>query len=367
MSELGAALRETAQRILGDHPPGTGTQWPAALWRSIADAGFDAAVAPESAGGSGVGFSDAGALLFAVGRHASPVPLAEAMIARWLLGEQGAEVEGLVSLAASTGSEGVKLSGSPGEWRLDGTLARVPWARNARYVAAVCDHASGPRVVLVEREAAGVSLAEGINLAGEPRDTLALANVAPKFVGPSPVDAASLLAIAAVTRSAQMAGAIERTLALSVDYANLREQFGRPIGKFQAIQQSVAVLATQSAAAKAAAEAGLDAIDDFVSRGGEPPARCIAAMSAKIRAGEAAGIACAISHQVFGAIGFTQEHELHHSTQRLWSWRDECGNEAWWSRRLGEHVLASRESAWRTLAPLAPLAPLESRNAEAAR
>jgi acyl-CoA dehydrogenase len=88
---------------------------------------------------------------------------------------------------------------------------------------------------------------------------------------------------------------------------------------------------------------------------GEPLTQNIAAASAKIRTGEAAGHACAIAHQVFGAIGFTEEHELHQFTKRLWSWRDECGNEAFWSRELGERILAgdSGQLLWRTVAPAA--------------
>jgi acyl-CoA dehydrogenase len=75
-------------------------------------------------------------------------------------------------------------------------------------------------------------------------------------------------------------------------------------------------------------------------------------MSAKIRTGEAAGQACAIAHQVFGAIGFTEEHELHRFTKRLWSWRDEYGNEAFWSQALGARVLAAEadQTLWRTVA-----------------
>ena len=162
-----------------------------------------------------------------------------------------------------------------------------------------------------------------------------------------------------------MAGAIERSLALSVEYANLRVQFGRPIGKFQAVQQSIAVLATQAAAARAAAEAGSEAIDEWLA-GGESLTQSIAAASAKIRTGEAAGQACAISHQVFGAIGFTEEHELHRFTKRLWSWRDECGNEAFWSRALGERVLAgdAGQTLWRAVVPVAT--PTSGAAAEAA-
>jgi acyl-CoA dehydrogenase len=112
------------------------------------------------------------------------------------------------------------------------------------------------------------------------------------------------------------------------------------------------VLATPAAAARAAAEAGSEAIDEWLTGDGEALTHSITAMSAKIRTGEAAGQACAIAHQVFGAIGFTEEHELHRFTKRLWSWRDEYGNEAFWSQALGARVLAAEadQTLWRTVA-----------------
>jgi len=149
----------------------------------------------------------------------------------------------------------------------------------------------------------------------------------------SDLDAGALRAMGAVMRSAQMAGALQCILAASVQYAGERVQFGRPIGRFQAVQQNLAVLAGQVAAATAAAEAAIEAAATNLSS--------IAVAAAKIRAGEAAGIGAAIAHQVHGAIGFTQEHRLHYSTRRLWSWRDEFGNEAWWSRSLGSRVAAA--------------------------
>ena len=117
-------------------------------------------------------------------------------------------------------------------------------------------------------------------------------------------------------------------------------QFGRPIGRFQAVQQNLAVLAGQAAAATAAAEAGIEAAAHDLN---SP-----AVAAAKIRTGEAAGIGAAIAHQVHGAIGFTQEHRLHYSTRRLWSWRDEFGNEAFWARRLGGKIAAAgADQLWR--------------------
>ncbi|MBU6497803.1 MAG: acyl-CoA dehydrogenase, partial [Rhodospirillales bacterium] len=104
----------------------------------------------------------------------------------------------------------------------------------------------------------------------------------------------------------------------------------RPIGRFQAIQHNLAILAGQSAAAAAAASLGAEAM----AAGLRVPAMA----AAKIRAGEAAGIAAGIAHQVHGAMGFTYEHRLHFFTKRLWAWRDEDGGEAEWSLLLGRHV-----------------------------
>ncbi|MBI1239069.1 MAG: hypothetical protein GC199_06965 [Alphaproteobacteria bacterium] len=148
----------------------------------------------------------------------------------------------------------------------------------------------------------------------------------------------------ALMRAAQLAGAVERTLALTVQYARDRVQFGKPIGSFQAIQQQLAILAGQSASASAAVDAAFE-----TAARGESASRDIAV--AKVRAGEAAGAAVAIAHQVHGAIGFTDEHVLHHFTRRLWMWRGEFGAESYWAARLADWALAgSPDDLWSRVA-----------------
>ncbi len=132
-----------------------------------------------------------------------------------------------------------------------------------------------------------------------------------------------------------MAGAMGRALALSIDHANSRQQFGRPLGKFQAVQQSLAVMACEVAAVDAAA-AALAARLDLV--GFDAAAADFEIAAAKLRANRAVGPVTGIAHQVHGAIGFTQEYELHRVTIALMRWRGMHGNDAYWAGVLGRQV-----------------------------
>ena len=132
---------------------------------------------------------------------------------------------------------------------------------------------------------------------------------------------------------AQIAGALDAALALSVDHANTRVQFGKPLTKLQAVQQALAVFAAEVAAADVAGQAAAQALD----RG--DAAFEIAA--AKLRANLAAVSGAAIAHQVHGAIGFTRNHPLHRFTVRLSDWAATAGNTRYWSERLGQLVCAT--------------------------
>jgi acyl-CoA dehydrogenase len=115
-------------------------------------------------------------------------------------------------------------------------------------------------------------------------------------------------------------------------------QFGRPIGRFQAVQQQLALAAGEVAAASAAASAAARVAADT---GFAAPATRLAVAAAKSRTGEAAGAVARIVHQVHGAIGFTREHDLRLWTTRLWAWREEDGSDAEWNTDIGATVLAA--------------------------
>jgi acyl-CoA dehydrogenase len=354
---VGAMLRETADRLFQAHCD-TATRrsadqgtWPAVLWAAIEAAGLHRALVPESAGGFGVAVPDALSLLKVAGAHAAPVPLAETMLASWLLARAGLDIpEGPLTVGPVRNHERVALTASGDGWQVSGTLTRVPWGRNVERLVVLAD----AQVALVGR--ASWSIEPGENVAREPRDTLRLDGrviaagpypaIAPDLIAGGA--ATELTAVGAVTeltavgaamRAQQIAGALTRLTEMTVQYAQERVQFGRPIGKFQAVQQNLAVLAGQAAAAVAAADLAAEAVADGVS--------ILPIAAGKARAGEAAGITAGIAHQVHGAIGFTFEHDLHFLTRLLWSWRDEFGNETAWNRLLGRHMArAGADRLW---------------------
>ncbi|HXP73866.1 MAG TPA: acyl-CoA dehydrogenase [Stellaceae bacterium] len=305
--------------------------WPAELWTAVTEAGFLDALGGTS-GGALDGLGDAVDVLRAAGRYSVPLPVAETMLARWLANRVGlAPPEGPLALAVEGPEDHLELRRMGADWQLSGTARSVPWASNARGLVV----STSVAVALVAP--VGAMIKQGKNLAGEPRDDIALElKLDARSVAGAPMDAdaAVVYRLGALFRAAQMTGALEEALQLAVTYAGDRVQFGRPIGKFQAIQQQLALAAEQVAAAGVA-------VASAVAAGAGDLA--FAAGAAKLRVGEAAGKVADIVHQVHGAIGFTHEHRLHQLTRRLWSWRDEFGVESAWALELGR--LAASQGA----------------------
>lgn len=310
--------------------------WPDALWNALDEVGLVRALLPEAAAGSGIAFDDAMAVLRRCAYHAMPVPLAETLLAGRLLLAAGLQVPHGALTVVPPGAQPLQVRrGGPGP-TVSGTARRVPWGTDCPHAVLVGEDAAGECFL-------GVVATQGLpasverNLAGEPRATLQLQATPLLAVAAFPGGPDQLRAEGALVRSVQMAGAIERILSSSLQYANERVQFGKPIGKFQAVQHMLAVLAGQVAAASAASDLAVEASAVQASE--------FAVAVAKSRTGEAAGKGAEIAHQVHGAMGFTHEHSLHHSTRRLWSWRDEFGNEGFWQERLGRSVAASGPAA----------------------
>jgi alkylation response protein AidB-like acyl-CoA dehydrogenase len=332
---------DTASRIFADLcEPATINaaeegKWPAALWDALEENGLSLTWVPDTLGGAGADIIDGFAVLRVAGRFAAPVPLAETLLAGWLLAQGNIEAPaGPMTIAPVYEDGHIELLP---DGKLRGRARHLPFARNARHIAVLTYQADKPCVALVAAE--GLALREGTSLAGEPRDTVSFDGATAVAVGAVPaLDTLGVVQIGAAARAQQMAGALEHILDQSVQWSLDRVQFGRAIAKFQAVQHNLATLAGEVAAAGAAADAAAEAIAKH-GVGGELVSAEVAI--AKLRVGEAAGAGAAIAHQVHGAMGFTYEHSLHHATRRLWAWREEFGNETHWATQLG-HMVAAR-------------------------
>jgi acyl-CoA dehydrogenase len=314
MSESQALLLESAERLFAEL---SGAEAFAPAWARVAELGFGGLLVSESHGGFGGDWGDAFAVLRRAGAHAVALPIGEAMVAARLCADAGLERSGgMLTLAPRVVGE-IDAKGRFGGW-----LEATPWGGDAE--AVLFDAKGGIASIRV----ADARVERRANPAGEARDTLVFDGACVQRAD----SAMGVLTAGAFVRVAQIAGALDEALALSIEYANERNQFGKPIGKFQAVQQTLAVFAEEAAAVNCAGQAAARAADK------DDAAFEIGA--AKLRASMAAAVGAATAHQVHGAIGFTQEHGLHRLTRRLISWRSEFGGERFWSERIGAEVCA---------------------------
>lgn len=333
-------LEDSITRMLSDHITPELLQdaerggWCTSLWEQIVNNGFPHALVSETNGGSGCSWSDVYPLVAATGKYSLPLPLPETLLAAWLLDQAGIDIpDGPITVADPISNGAIRATRHDGTWRLSGTLGHIPWGNAAAFCVTEVKTNDGVQIALFALSDADIE--NDRNIAAEARDHLKLEAVAALAMAPLPTSLAPspIRFYGAMLRSAQTAGAVEKILEQSLLYAGERVQFGKPISKFQAIQQQIAVLGCEAAACFTAAAYAFETVGTAQQQ--------MAIAAAKARTGEGAGKAAAIAHAVHGAIGFTYEHSLQFTTRRLWSWRSEFGSHGWWSQRLG-HAVCSR-------------------------
>ncbi len=351
-NDIGSIIVDTATRIFRDRcDPQTINNaaddgWKPPLWKALEESGLTLCWVPEDKGGAGVGISAGFDVLQVSGRFAVPVPLAETMLAGWLLAQAGiASPSGTMTVAPGNDKDTIRIE--PGG-TLTGKAHRVAFASEVSHVVVLAEHDGSHVAALVD--SAACTLADGVNIAGDPQSDIEFANAEPIASSglPGGFGPETLMLMGAAIRARQMAGALAAALDLATEYAQERVAFERPIAKFQAVQHNLARLAGEVAAAEAASGSAANAIGQAEAF---DAAIFLETASAKIRVGEAAGTGGAIAHQVFGAIGFTQEHILHRLTRRLWAWRDDFGDESHWAVELGNRIAAAgADELWPLLA-----------------
>ncbi len=290
-----------------------GGQAPEALWEAIEASGFADALLPEADGGAGLSLAEAFPLLELCGAFVVPVPLAETMAARALLAQAGVP------------RPGGSIALAQGHMQGDGTL--------------VCERASFGRVadwVLVEL---GVGVDKTCLLlpvdAASSEAAVAALDATLSWPAPAQAMAQSVPGVPdvrvplACVLAAQLAGALMSVFTRTLQYANDRNQFGRPIGKFQAIQHQLSVISEHAFAARMAAQMGCSTDRLRVA-------------IAKARTSEAALEVAALSHSIHGAIGFTEAFDLQLYTRRLHAWRQAGGSESYWHDVIGGELVDHR-------------------------
>jgi alkylation response protein AidB-like acyl-CoA dehydrogenase len=343
----------SAWRGLQTSTPGYSTK----LWAEIAHLdwlrlGHDALI-----GGVGGGLLDLSMIYEAVGRNLVSIPhLESAVIGAGIL-KAAASTEARAILAgvlagstvvvpaiteddAAFGPEGISLAGSiepDGGLRLNGTKLLVAYANSADYylVAARTAPADGDglTVALVRRDTSGVRVADLPNLAGVPLSAVSFDDVrvdSDSVVG-QPGRGWSLLEPvldrATVLRSAQIGGASQRLLEMSVEYVNQRSQFGKPVGSFQAVQYLCSDIAINSHLCLLFARYAAGLIDS-----GMPASKAVS--QAKLHANRTARIAPERAHGVFAGIGYMMEFDVQLYTRCFRYWELDLGDDHYHSRRL---------------------------------
>jgi alkylation response protein AidB-like acyl-CoA dehydrogenase len=329
------ASEERVRAVAYDHPDDARRGFDSELWRVLCNqVGVAAIAVPEHLGGAGFGASALGVVAHELGRVLAPVPfVASAVLATGLLIDlQGQDPDaeerftGLLdgqrtAAAALTGDGGlwrrsaVTLTATKGDdcWTIDGVVRHVLNGTAADDLVVVATTAGGVALFLVDPNAAGVLVETERVLDGtRPMATITFTSVpALRLSNDGPVDdiIERNVDLALAVLSAEQVGACERVQEIATEYARTREQFGRPIGSFQAVKHKCADMLVDLEWARSASAAALESVDGAAGEtAGESDWR---ASMAKAVCSEALRASAHANVQIHGGIGFTWEDSAH--------------------------------------------------------
>ena len=285
---------------------------PTTLWQRLEPLGYADAFVDEAQGGIGLALDAAFDIGFVLGSHAYPLPLLETAVARSLLAAAGVSrpEQPLVLCDAVPATDGhVALPQTPGLRQAAHALVRHDGHWHLLPLAGLALQPGHYRPAIS-------GALEAVSLNG------ALARF------PAPHTAAVLLA---PLQAAEMAGSMTAVLDMTLAYARDRQQFGKPIGQFQALQMEIAALAEQVAFATLAARMGCT--------GTVAAPDALRALNGRLACCDAAERVVAIAHAVHGAIGITEEYALGIHARRLHEWRATGASTGACARALGAALL----------------------------
>ncbi|MCW2557182.1 MAG: acyl-CoA dehydrogenase, partial [Mycobacterium sp.] len=302
-------------------------QFDADLWHTLEETGLTRLTSAQDAS-----LRESAVALEGLARWAAAVPVAETdLLAAWLATQADLDVP-------DTGPLSVAIANARAvDDRLAGTATDVPWPRSGPVLLAVLSDDATFVTVLD-----GGVFADSYTVAGEPRGAIAFdLSVADAVRLPSAVGD-ELVRRGAWARCVQILGAFSAAADLTTKHIGERQQFGRSLSKFQAVQHALAGMLGEIERSRAVTALATAAASDF---GFDSRRTDYAVTAAKVAVGRAVGPVTTIAHQLHGAIGTTIEHPLWLATMRARSWADEYGTTGQHARRLGRMAL-SGDDPW---------------------
>src|SRR5213083_3015314 len=320
-------MTPAAVRLLWDDPRGESE----ATWKEMAQLGWLGLSLPEAYGGSALGMVESAILLEEMGRAACPGPYFPTVLAARAIEEAGSDAQKkrwLSAIATGDARATVAFLDADLDWGPDATQTRaqttakgwalsgrkqfVPWAHVADVLLVPARTPDGLTLFLVDPAAAGLTLEPAQVMDGTTRLVTVTLDATPVggdavLGAPGQADAllAGLLRRGAVGAAAEMLGAARRCLDMAVGYAKVREQFGQPIGSFQAIRHKCAEMLLEVENSHSATYYAAWALASGADDG------ALAASVAKSYVSDASRKVCGDAIQVHGGIGFTWEYDLH--------------------------------------------------------
>ena len=311
-------------------------RWDAALWKGICDQGWLGLPFPEDVGGGGGSLVDAGILVEEFARRAAVVPLVEVLVCGMALhradaaGTAGPLVTALLDgsavpvpafLESEDSFDEIALA-PDSRGLLTGEKHFVDYGQFATHHLVAARTGSQPGLHLVDARDPGVGLQSLHGIGRTPSALVRYQGVASQRIGDARA-VERLLVVARALAAVQCLGCAQQALDMTVKYAGLREQFGRPIGSFQAVKHHCANMASRVSSTRFLVFEALHALD----RGTATPAQVALA---KASASRTVPEVTLLAHQIHGGNGVIEENDLYFFTLRgkerslAWGTVEEC-------------------------------------------
>jgi alkylation response protein AidB-like acyl-CoA dehydrogenase len=334
LSEEQQQLKESARAFLSGECPTTFVRkamatedgYPRELYEQIAKLGWTGLIVPEKFGGAGLGMLDMAMILEEGGYAAMPGPFlfssvlaasalklggSEQLNAKWLTALAEGKAIGTLAVVESAGSIDARdihssAIKSGAGWSLNGAKMLVPYASVADFIVVAAKLDSDIVLFFVDAKAAGVTIRSLKNLDLTRRvSSVELKGAPAERLGSGTGLFAKLIDVAAVAVAADSLGGTERALEMAVEYSKVREQFGKPIGSFQALKHAAAEIVADLEPARAMLWYAAYAQDTDAA----DAARTAAMAKARLCDIYSRGSDRAVL--MHGGIGFTWEHDMH--------------------------------------------------------